>query len=142
MSRCILLRFNSDRTVAKRKFKRALAAITVLAASALYALAPVSYAACAAMALGPSPPHCQTQAGGEHGASTQVSVKCLALLHGLDASSASRSDALTSPQFHFVALAASPVASASAIVPPPNVKKARPPPTHVPLIIRYAVFLK
>ena len=137
-----MLRLDEEPTVAKRKFKRGLVAVAVLAATALYALAPISYAACAAMALSPAPANCQLQMQMDHGISTQMSAKCLPLLHGLDASGASQSDTLPSPQFHFVAMTASPTVSAPVIVQSPLVKKARTPPTHVPLIIRYGVFLK
>lgn len=129
--------------MAKRKFKRILVVVTVLAATALYAVAPVSYAACTAMALGPAPAHYQVQMGAEHDASMQMSVKCLVLLHGLDAIGASQSDTLTSPQFHFVALAPPPtVLTAPVFV--PRLRLTKPPPLRspVPLTIRYSVFLK
>lgn len=143
MSRCTLFQLDEDRTVRKRKLKRALVVVTVLAATALYAVAPVSYAACAAMALSPAPANCQLQMEMDHGAATQASVKCLALLHGLDANSASQPSALTNPQFHFVALVPPPSVLAAPVF-VPRLRLTKPPPLRspVPLTIRYSVFLK
>lgn len=127
----------------KPKFKRALIAVSVLAAAALSAAAPASYAACVAMAVRPTSSDCQTQSEYARSSSMQMRMDCLAQLHGLDACVASQPAALASPLFHFVALAPPPpVLTAPVFV--PRLRLIKPPPLRsaIPITIRYSVFLK